>query len=158
MVHSCKLQINTGVNVFLIPHWCKKYKVFGVIIFDQITIANPLTVVEFTYSCKTSWAYQSQRSSGQKESNQSQVSEKQSMWVLTLWETSTLLLSTFLFSFRQAHRPHSYHGNLNCTSATAQGWPGSAPADIRHSSHPASSHASQETQCGCWSPPGHRYK
>lgn len=64
----------------------------------------------------------------------------------------------FLFSFHQAHRPHSYHGNLNCTTATTQGWPGSAAADIRHSSHPASPHPTQETQCGFWTTPGYRYK
>lgn len=59
--------------------------------------------------------------------------------------------------FHQAHRPHSYHGNLNCTSTTPQGWPGSAAANIRHSFHPAGSHPTQETQCCCWSTPGHRY-
>lgn len=59
--------------------------------------------------------------------------------------------------FHQAHGSRSYHGNLNCTSSTAQGWPGSAPAHIRHSVHPASSHSTQETQCCCWGATGHRY-
>lgn len=71
------------LHLVLTAHWCKKCKLFGLIIL-QIKIANVFAVVEFVHSCKTSWAYQSQWSSGQKESNQSQVSGKQSIWVLLL--------------------------------------------------------------------------
>lgn len=68
------------------------------------------------------------------------------------------LLCRVFFFFHQAHRPSSYNGNLNCTSTAAQSWPGSAPAHIRHSSHPASTHPTQEAWCGYWGTPGYRYK
>lgn len=55
------------------------------------------TVVEFTHSCKTSRAYQSQWSSGQKESNQSQVSEKKHLSVIII--VRNFYITSQLFSF-----------------------------------------------------------
>lgn len=124
-------------------------------------LINLFSSAEFSYSCKTSWAYQSEWSSGQKESKQSQVSDKQSVCVIfinIIVIRNFALLCRVFFFFHQAHRPSSYNGNLNCTSTAAQSWPGSAPAHIRHSSHPASTHPTQEAWCGYWGTPGYRYK
>lgn len=80
--------------------WLSKYflltdiKIWHVL-FDCLEwIGNCCTVVEFAHSCKTPWAYQSQWSSGQKESNQSQVSSKQGIQVFSFLTTLRLPVSS----------------------------------------------------------------
>lgn len=87
------------------------------------------------------------------------VKPKPGTWIamhLSVFAETTLRISSF-FSFQQAHRSCSYHRNLNCTSTKTQGWPGTAPANIRHLSHPACFHPSQKTQYCSWSTTEHRY-
>lgn len=112
-----KLNLSWKQRFFIFCHISHLFSAVMWGIWGVLLPENLLIVVEFSHSCQTSWAHQSQWGCGQKESDQSQVSDRHHNRGLLFFISVSLLPGCLIF--QQAYRSSSDDRNINCPPTKA---------------------------------------